>query len=428
MSKKITWKTEIRKVKDLIPADYNPRSLSSKERADLQASIEEFGVAQDLIVNIGSRKDVLIGGHQRTSIYADLGIEEVEVKVPSRELSITEEQRLNLRLNKNTGSWDIEKLGELDMEMLIDVGFGDSELAGLWDDVDILDDEPQGSGGAKEIKTARTVTGDVWQLGQHKLMCGDSLNDDHVAKLMGKEKADMVYCDPPYNIGLDYNKGVDTKGKYGEGARFNKDSKQPESYKEFIDITIDNALRHTKDEAHVFYWCDEVYIYLMQSLFAEHKLVNKRVCLWIKNNSFPKPQIAFNKCYEPCVYAVRGKSPYLNKDMTKLTEILNKDVENGNQIHDQLMEYFSIWLEKKDDTSKYEHPTQKPASLHERPLKRCTAPGHIVLDLFGGSGSTLIACEQIGRKARLMEQDPIFATGIINRWEDLTGMKAKKIS
>lgn len=427
MSKKITWKTEIRKVKDLIPADYNPRSLSSKERADLQASIEEFGVAQDLIVNIGGRKDVLIGGHQRTSIYADLGIEEVEVKVPSRELSKTEEQRLNLRLNKNTGSWDIEKLGELDMEMLIDVGFGDAELAGLWDDVDIIDDEPQGSGGAKEIKEARTITGDVWQLGQHKLMCGDSLNDEHVAKLMGKEKADMVYCDPPYNIGLNYNKGVDTKGKYGEGERFNKDAKDAGGYREFIDISIDNALRHTAKDAHVFYWCDEVYIYLMQSLFIEHKLINKRVCLWVKNNSFPKPQIAFNKCYEPCVYAVKGQ-PYLNKDMTKLTEILNKDVENGNQIHDQLMEYFSIWLEKKDDTSKYEHPTQKPASLHERPLKRCTAPGHIVLDLFGGSGSTLIACEQIGRKARLMEQDPIFATGIINRWEDLTGQKAKKIS
>lgn len=427
MSKKITWKTETRKVKDLVPADYNPRSLSAKEREDLQASIEEFGVAQDLIVNIGSRKDILIGGHQRTSIYADLGIEEVEVKVPSRELSKTEEQRLNLRLNKNTGSWDIEKLGDMDMDMLIDVGFGDAELSGLWDDVDIIDDEPQGSGGKKEIKVAKTQTGDVWQLGTHKLMCGDSLNDDHVAKLMGKEKADMVYCDPPYNIGLDYNKGVDTKGKYGEGARFNKDSKGAESYKEFIDITIENALRHTKPDAHVFYWCDEVYIWLMQSLFAEHKLTNKRVCLWIKNNSFPKPQIAFNKCYEPCVYAVQGK-PYLNRDMTKLTEILNKDVENGNQIHDQLKEYFSIWIEKKDDTSKYEHPTQKPASLHERPLKRCTAPGHIVLDLFGGSGSTLIACEQIGRKTRMMEQDPIFATVIIDRWEELTGQKAKKIS
>jgi len=425
---KIQWKNETRKVADLIPADYNPRSLSSKERADLEASIAEFGIAQDLIVNIGTRKDILIGGHQRTTIYADLGIEEVEVKVPSRELSLEEEKRLNLRLNKNTGSWDIEKLGDLDMDMLLDIGFGDAELSSLWDDVDIIDDVPAGEGGAKKIEVAKTKTGDVWQLGAHKLMCGDSLNDDHVATLMGKEKADMVYCDPPYNIGLDYNKGVDTKGKYGDKVHFNTDSKETQNYAEFVDISMANALRHTKENAHVFYWCDEVYIWLMQSLMAEHKLVNKRVCLWIKNNAFPKPQIAFNKCYEPCVYAIRGKEPYLNKEMTKLTEILNKDVESGNQLHDQLQEYLTLWIEKKDDTSKYTHPTQKPASLHERPLKRCTAPGHIVLDLFGGSGSTLIACEQIGRKARLMELDPLFATGIIERWEELSGQKAKKIS
>ena len=105
--KQLTWKTEKRKVKELIPADYNPRSLSAKQRQDLLESIEEFGKVIPIVVNIGKRKNVLIGGHQRTTIYADLGIEEVEVRVPSRELTAEEEKRLNLRLNKNTGSWDI---------------------------------------------------------------------------------------------------------------------------------------------------------------------------------------------------------------------------------------------------------------------------------------------------------------------------------
>lgn len=424
--KKITWKTEQRKVKDLIPADYNPRSLSAKERADLEDSIERFGTAVPVVVNIGKRKNILIGGHQRVTIYADLGYEEIDVRVPNRELTLNEEKELNLRLNKNTGSWDLEKLVAIDMDLLMDVGFGDSELANVFDDVDLIDDIVAGKGGKKEEVIPRIAPGEIVQLGSHKLMCGDSLDAEQVKALMGSEKADMVYCDPPYNIGLDYNKGVDTKGKYGTG-HFNQDYKKPEDYREFIELSLRNALAHTKKDAHVFYWCDEVYIWLMQTLFRENKLDNKRVCLWIKNNSFPKPQIAFNKCYEPCVYATQGK-PYLNKEMTKLNEILNTDIESGNQIHDQLMEYFSLWIEKKEDNTKYQHPTQKPVSLHERPLKRCTAPGHTVLDLFGGSGSTLMACEQLGRKARLMEMDPVFATVIINRWEDFTGQKAKTLS
>lgn len=425
--KTITWTTERRKVKDLIPADYNPRTLSAKERDDLEQSIERFGTAVPIVVNIGKRKDILIGGHQRVTIYADLGYKEIDVRVPSRELKIAEEKELNLRLNKNTGSWDTEKLGAIDMDLLMDVGFGDNELAGLWDDVDLIDDLLAGNGGGKEEVIPKIAPGEIVQLGNHKLMCGDSLDKEQVKALMGKDKADTVYCDPPYNIGLNYNKGVDTKGKYGDGKRFNNDYKKPEDYREFIELSLRNALAYTKKNAHVFYWCDEVYIWLIQTLFRENKLDNKRVCLWIKNNSFPKPQIAFNKVYEPCVYAIQGK-PYLNKDMTKFNEILNKDIESGNQIHDQLMEYFPLWIEKKEDNTKYQHPTQKPISLHERPLKRCTAPGHIILDLFGGSGSTLIACEKLGRKARLMEQDPVFATVIINRWEELTGQKAKTIS
>jgi DNA modification methylase len=244
---------------------------------------------------------------------------------------------------------------------------------------------------------------------------------------MDGEKAHMIYSDPPYNIGLDYNKGVEGKSNYGGKYSGAKDSMKEENYAEFIDKTLFGALKHTKKDAHIFYWCDEAYIWVMQQMYIEHKIKNQRVCLWIKNNAFPKPQVAFNKCYEPCVYGVRGK-PYLNKDVTKLNEILNKEVESGNQIHDQIQSYFTLWIEKKDDTSAYLHPTQKPISLHEKPLKRCTGQGHIVLDLFGGSGSTLMACQQLGRKARLMELDPVFATVILDRWEEATGLKAKKIS
>ena len=127
--KAVTWTTEKRKVSDLIPADYNPRKMTEQEERDLRDSIEEFGRVIPVVVNIGKRSNILIGGHQRTSIYNKDA--EIEVMVPSRELTKEEEKKLNLRLNKNTGSWDFEKLKTMDISLLLDVGFGDEELSTL---------------------------------------------------------------------------------------------------------------------------------------------------------------------------------------------------------------------------------------------------------------------------------------------------------
>lgn len=425
--KKITWTTEKRKVKDLLPADYNPRKMDEQERRDLEESIEEFGQVVPIVVNIGKRKNVLIGGHQRTKIYADLGYKEVDVMVPSRQLNKEEEKRLNLRLNKNTGSWDHEKLKDMDLTMLLDVGFGDEELQVFFDDVEILDDNFNVAKKVAEIKTAKAKPGDVFLLGNHRVMCGDSTKENDVAKLMGADLADMIYCDPPYNIGLDYNKGVENrKSTYGGQFTGKKDSKKDAEYASFVDITLQNALAVSNPNTHVFYWCDEKYIWLLQELYMSNKVKNERVCLWIKNNSFPRPQTAFNKVYEPCIYGTRGK-PHLNKNMNGLNEILNKEITAGNQLHEEILEMLTIWLDKRDPTQEYEHPTQKPVTLAEKPLKRCSAPGQIVLDLFGGSGSTLIACEQVKRRARLMELDPVFVDVIVNRWEEFTNKKAKKV-
>lgn len=427
MSKeKITWSIEKRKVADLKGAAYNPRKMSEEEERDLSESIDEFGAVIPVVVNVGKRNNILIGGHQRTKLYTKKGVEEIDVIVPSRELSPTEEKRLNLRLNKNTGSWDTEKLREMDLTMLLDVGFGDEELQVFFDDVEMIDDQFNVGRAMAEIKNPKTKPGEVWQLGEHRLMCGDSTDPVQVKKLMGDDKADIIYCDPPYNIGLDYSKGVTTEGKYQGNFTGKKDSKKDGEYAAFVDATLKNALENTKPNAHVFYWCDERYIWIMQTLFSENKVKNQRVCLWVKNNFNITPQVAFNKAYEPCVYGVTGK-PFLNKGIRNLNEILNKEIESGNQVHEEILEMITIWLDKREDTTRYEHPTQKPVTLAEKPLKRCSAPGHIVIDLFGGSGSTLIACEQIKRKARLMEQDPVFCDVIIKRWEEFTNQKAKKL-
>lgn len=412
----LEWHNEKRKVKELIPADYNPRYLTDKDRYDLEQSITRFNEVEPVVINIGSRNNVLIGGHQRLIIYADLGKEEIDVRVPNRELTIEEETELNLRLNKNTGSWDWNKLKDIDINKLLDVGFRDEELSILYNE--IIDDEEEGIQRTKKEKiTTEIKNGDIIKLGQHTLMCGDSTKIDDVKKLMGDNLADVIYCDPPYNIGLDYNEGMNVRHQNRElqyqGQYTSRDDKKSyNDYYKFIDQTVRNSMAVAKNDSHFFYWCDQTYIGMIQQIFKENGITNRRVCLWIKNISNPTPQIAFNKLYEPCVYGTRGR-PYLNKTINNLNEILNKQISADN-IYNDIMLYFDLWLVSRD--SQYDHPTQKPISLHEKPLKRCSKVGDIVLDLFGGSGSTLLACEQMGRKCFMMENDPLFCQTIVNRF------------
>lgn len=419
----LTWATAKRKVIELLPAGYNPRKMTENERRDLEDSIKEFGTVVPVVLNIGTRENVLIGGHQRVAIYADLNIEEIDVMVPSRELQETEEKRLNLRLNKNTGSWDDEKLKLLDMDLLLDIGFGDEELQALFDNVDVIDDEFDIEKALKETKVARVKPGEIWQMGEHKLLVGDSCDPEQVKKLMGTDLADVVYQDPPYNIGLDYSKGISTSGKYEGSFTGKKDSKKDAVYAAFVDASIKAVHTVMKPNAHWFYWADERYIWLLQTLYQQNGIDNKRVCLWIKNNFNMTPQVAFNKAYEPCIYGVRGK-PFLNRNIMNSNELLNKEIGSGNQVHEEILEIIDLWLERRDNAQSYEHPTQKPVTLNEKPLKRCSAPGHVVFSGFAGSGSDLIACEQLNRKWRGVEQDPIFATVCLDRWEAFTNKQA----
>ena len=423
---KLIWSVTTRKVSDLTKNGYNPRKISESEKRDLEKSIKEFGTVVPVILNIGSRANVIIGGEQRVKIYADLGMEEIECMAPSRELSLVEEKKLNLRLNKNTGSWDENLLKEFDMDMLLGVGFGDEELQSLFDDVDLVEDDFDIEKAIKETITAKVKTGEIWELGKHKLLVGDSTDITSVQKLMDGKLADIVYCDPPYNIGLDYSKGVGNKEKYQGSFSAKDDSKKDTDYLEFINKSIEVAKTVAKKDSHFFYWCDSSYIWITQNLYQKHGIDSKRVCMWIKNNQNPTHKIAFNKVYEPCVYGTIGK-PYLNSAMNNVNEILNQEITTGNQVHDEILDMIDIWIEKKDNSQTYQHPTQKPVTLNEKPLKRCSAPLHVVYSGFAGSGSDLIACEELNRVWYGVEKDLIFATIVKDRWEKFTGLKAKKI-
>lgn len=409
-------------ISELKPAIYNPRKWDEEAIKHLTESIKRFGLVDPIVVNgAPKRNNIVVGGHFRIKVAKDLGYKEVPavyINIPNEE----REKELNLRLNRNTGDWDFELLKSFDVEQLLDVGFDDSDLSRIWDEnLGIEDDEFDVQKELEKIKEPKTKPGDIYTLGSHKLICGDATNSEVVNKLAETNKISMVYCDPPYNISLDYGNGIGTKGKYGGKT---DDKKSSEEYKIFLKKTLENSLSVSLPDAHVFYWCDENYIGLLQEIYKELGITNKRVCLWIKNNQNVTPQTAFNKVYEPCVYGIRG-NPYLSESVRNLNEVLNKEVSTGNRLVDDILDLFNIWLAKRIAAQDYEHPTEKPPTLHEKALRRCTKAGDIVLDLFGGSGSTLIACEQLKRRAYLCEVEPIFCDLIIKRFEKLTGKEAR---
>ena len=409
-------------IESLKPCPWNPRKWDTSAKEQLRESLTRFGFVDPIIVNNHpDRKNIIVGGHFRWTVAKELGLTEVPVVY----ISLTEdkERELNLRLNRNTGEWDYDLLKDFDTSLLLDVGFDNDDLSSIWDHaLEIEDDEFDLEKELEKITEPKTKPGELYALGSHLLLCGDSREEASVKRLVGSRQIDMIYSDPPFNIGLSYTDGVSTKGKYG--GKTTNDTLTQQGYRSFLETTIQNALLVAKPDVHVFYWCDENYIGLIQSLFTDQKLDIKRTCLWIKNNFNVTPNVAFNKVYEPCVYAVRGK-PFLSPDLKNLHEVLNKEVGVGNRAVEDILDLFNIWLAKRLPGQDYEHPTEKPPTLHEKALKRCTRVGDIVLDLFGGSGSTLIACEQMKRTCFTVEIEPIFCDLIIKRYETLTGTKAK---
>lgn len=427
MSKtKLQWRTEKRKVSKLLPFKHNPRTLSEKQKEDLIQSIQKFGLVEIPAVNTDGK---IIAGHQRVAVLQLLGRgeEEIEVRVPNRSLTKEEFKQYLLTSNRVHGDWDYEILTEhFDIDTMLLSGFDDNDLSVVFaDSLEITDDEFDVEKELAKIKKPKTKRGDMYSLGEHRLICGDSLDPTVVQKLVGKTKMDLVYCDPIYNISLDYDGGVSGKRSYGGTVQ---DKKSDVEYRSFLSKSIENALLVSKPKTHAFYWCDQKYIGLVQELLSESGLDNKRVCLWIKGAANPVPTVAFNKTYEPCVYATRGK-PYLSPIALNLTEVLNKELgPSGNKLLDDIMDMSDIWLTKRISGQEYEHATQKPVTLHERPIKRCTKPGDTILDLFGGSGSTLMAADAMKRVCYIAEIEPIFCDLIIKRYEQASGNKAKKIN
>jgi DNA modification methylase len=396
----------------------NPRSWPGKSEADLSESLKRFGQVDPVLID---QNNVVIGGNFRHHVMKKLGYE--TIKCVRLRLSDDQARELNLRLNKNQGEFDLDLLKAFDIDLLLDVGFDDTDLGDIWNaSLEVEDDDFDEQKAIKKATTTDIKLGDMFALGKHRLICGDAGDPATIKRLVGDLKPNMLYTDPVYNISLDYDKGVGNKASYGGKTN---DTRTDTEYAAFLSSALVNALAVMDKDAHVFMFCDQSFIWLLQTLMVQNGLVNRRVCLWIKNGFSPTPGVAFNKAFEPCVYATRG-TPYLS-DVHNLTEILNKEIAPGNRAIDDIIDIFDIWLAKREAGQDYQHPTQKPLTLHEKPLKRCTKIGDVVLDYYGGSGSTLLSCEQMKRVALLCEIEPVFCQVTIDRFEAMTGEKAVKL-
>ena len=419
---KLAWSPEVRKVKDLKIWDENPRKISKANLVKLMERITQRGFHAALVID---RDNTILSGNQRKFALIKLGVEDVNVLVPNRKLSEEERRKIALESNINDGEWDFDKLKLVDLDLLTDIGFSDLDLSNVQpDDIKAEDDKFDVESELEKIKKPQTKLGDVIIMGGHRLICGSATDPSVVRKLCGEEKISVIYSDPPYNISLDYSKGVGGKGKYGGNVN---DSKTDSEYKDFIKRSLVTALSVSKKDLHIFYWSDQTYIWLIQESYRELGIENKRVCLWIKNGQNPTPGVAFNKCYEPCTYGVLGR-PYIAPKIQNLNEVMNKETTTGNSLLEETLDHLDIWTAKRLSGKDYEHATSKPPQLHDKAIRRCSKPGDIILDSFLGSGSTLIAAEQLKRRVFGIELEPLYCDLIIRRYEKLTGEKAKIIS
>lgn len=394
-------KIEQRLVTSLIPYINNSRKHSDEQVAQIAASIKEFGWTNPILID---GDNGLIAGHGRLLAARKLGMDKVPV-IELAHLSEIQKKALIIADNKLAlnSDWDNELL-TIELKDLIDqdfdvtlLGFDSTEIDALINVIDGTDGLTDEDAVPEVPEIPKTVLGDVYILGNHKLMCGDSTSIDAVEKLMDGNKADMVFTDPPY--GVDYDGGHATEKRR---TKLDNDDKTL-MYSGALPV----AYMVSKEGAALYLWFADRFAKDVLEALENCNYKIRTWIIWNKNLAqFGAIGAQYKPKHEPCIYAFKkGHAPYWNGPNNEVT----------------------VWDVKRHSKNEF-HPTQKPVELPERAMENNSKAGDIVLDLFGGSGSTMIAAEKAGRKACLMELDPKYCDVIVKRWEEFTGKKAQLIT
>lgn len=416
---------EIRKISvdKLKSADYNPRldlKPGDSEYEKLKRSLEEFGYVEPVIWN--KRTGNIVGGHQRMKVMKQLGYTDVDCVV--LDIDLTKEKALNIALNKIGGDWDDSLLSAL-LKDLSDSGFDTSltgfemaEITELFDDEsDIEEDEIPEVEQREEIQTTSRV-GDIWELGRHRLMCGDSTNLENTLKLLDGKKVDLYLTDPPYNVAVENSQGMTIQNDNMSDSEFSK----------FLTSAFSCAEKVMKAGSAYYIWHAESPNGVFRATANANLGKVRQLLVWNKN-SFNMGRSDYQHKYEPCLYGWKeGASHYFIDDRTQSTVFEDKKLDINKLKKEEMRELLKeIYSDKisfdvisEDKPSKNgDHPTMKPLKLIARLVKNSSKIDDIVLDNFGGSGSTLITCEQLNRVCFSMELDPKYMDVIIKRYCNL---------
>lgn len=430
------------KIEDLNPAPYNPRKWSEEAIVGLKESIQKFGLVDPIIVNKApNRFNIVVGGHFRLKVAKDLGFKEIPVvyvNIPDPE----KEKELNLRLNKNVGEWDWDLLAKFDENFLTDVGFSSEELDEIFD----VDTNPEIFDLQKELQKLditkiETQKGEIYQLGNHRLMCGDSTIEADILKLMSGEKADMCFTDPPYI--LDYLRG---KKKY-KGAITGFGAKRDRRYLEtdvlppnFTELWMNNITKVQKPDFSIIVYENPKNLRTIWNELEKHWKYRNTIIWHLPNRmqGFAAKYKFFNK-YD---FAMLGTSGNINlNDKTEDMPLLQETYESalfatsGRPIWESYRKgnrycpTDHIDFKASDEKSSGQGIIfgTKPIEILIPYMKVLTKRDDLVIEPFGGSGSTLIAAEKMKRRCFLMEKSPVYTEVIKKRWERLTGQKGVKI-
>jgi DNA modification methylase len=399
---------ELLLVSSLIPYARNSRTHSDEQVTQIAASIREFGFTNPVLIDANG---TIIAGHGRVLAAKKLGL----IEVPCLRLGHLTPSQIRAyviadnKIALNAG-WDDEML-KAELLTLQEEGFN-TDLTGFSDDelnALLTVETVEGETDPDEVPEAPvepiTKLGDIWILGNHRLMCGDSINIDSVKRLMNDDQADLLLTDPPYNVDMEAkNEMLEKAGK----ARKDKstfgianDKMDDAEFRQFLRDVNQSADVVMKDGAVFYIWHADSEGYNFRGACADIGWKVRQCLVWVKS-VFAIGRSDYHWKHEPCLYGWKsGASHTWESDRSQTT----------------VLEF------KKPSSSKL-HPTMKPVELFEYQIKNSSKPSEIVLDLFGGSGTTAIACEKTGRKARLMELDPKYCDVIVKRWEDFTGKKA----
>lgn len=408
----------------------NPRQWTRAELENLKKSLKETPElleARGILVYPWEGKYLVLGGNMRLSALKALKAKDAPCIVFPEDTPVDKLKEVVIKDNGSFGQWDFDSLanewGDLPLtDWGVPVFDMDEEKQ---DEPEVVEDDFDEDEDVEPI----ALLGDVYMLGDHRLMCGDSTKPEDVEKLMAGDIADMVFTDPPY--GVSYVGTNNPNGK--EWQMIANDDLRGDSLFQFLAHAFKNLADNLKSDGAFYVWFASSNHIEFETALKMAGLRVKQELIWDKGMVLGHSD--YHWAYEPCLYGThkdknctwygdRTQKTFLAMNRTEIRDLKKEELID---ILLRLHEGRSCWRISRDNTTEYIHPTQKPIALAGRGIKNSSCAGQIVLDLFGGSGSTMMACEQLGRKARIMEFDPKYCDKIITRWERYTGMKAEKL-